>query len=215
MEIMLDRTYYPMLWIENIKAYMHLLPITKVQFERYLADPNFVNNASFYNDMLLENPRISPQQITQENYWQVIITGVPPTEALRFATWLGTEFDLPTAEEWARASIYLQAVSLEHISLILEKSYETNPLFTLTFNRLRSNLLNKTTIDTLLMNNGVMEWVKTGKRDKPWGGLGQPNRHLQVLFSPPSYKSPLIPYDYSNPSNIHYFGFRLLYRKYQ
>ena len=38
--ILHDRTGFPMVWIEPIEAWMHVLPFTKIQLEYFLVDTN-------------------------------------------------------------------------------------------------------------------------------------------------------------------------------
>ncbi len=58
MEIILDKSRFPLVKIEPISIYIHVLPITKVQFEQFICDPNAIVDASFYEEKIVKlNPR--------------------------------------------------------------------------------------------------------------------------------------------------------------
>ncbi len=76
-----------------------MLPVTKIQFERFLAESHNLGDDS-YKEALRLNPSVSHQQFTPDNREQLFVTGILPQEALNFARWMGNEFDLPTVEEW-------------------------------------------------------------------------------------------------------------------
>ena len=94
-----DRTGFPLITVPEAMVAMHLLPVTKVQFERFLAEPNTYGDA-WYEEVLTLNPRISYRQCTAENRERLFLTGIVPEEALAFARWMGDGFDLPTVAEW-------------------------------------------------------------------------------------------------------------------
>jgi hypothetical protein len=81
---------------------MHLLPVTKLQFERFLCDAS-VYGDSWYEGLLALNPRVSPRRADAASREGLLLTGVLPDEALAFAAWCGPEYDLPTVDEWRAA----------------------------------------------------------------------------------------------------------------
>ena len=51
-----DRTGFPMIWIEPIEAWLHVLPFTKIQLEYFLVDTNETNfDHKWYKNRLNEN----------------------------------------------------------------------------------------------------------------------------------------------------------------
>lgn len=94
-----DRTGFPLVAIPGLGMEVHLLPVTKVQFERFLAEPDAFGD-TWYEEALALNPRVPSRQFTAKNRERLFLTGILPEEALAFAKWLGAGFDLPTVTEW-------------------------------------------------------------------------------------------------------------------
>jgi hypothetical protein len=75
--------------------YIHLFPVTKYQFERYLwsAAPKNID----YNKMLKIDPRISPHEMTKKNMQNIFTIGLSLSEAVEYANWVGGR--LPSINE--------------------------------------------------------------------------------------------------------------------
>jgi len=99
MLISFDRTNFPLIAVEEVGIEAHLLPVTKWQFEQFLAEAGEVSR-SHYRRMVKLNPGILPEELTADNREQLFVTGILPAEAQAFARWLGEGFDLPTIKEW-------------------------------------------------------------------------------------------------------------------
>jgi hypothetical protein len=173
-----------MIWVPALKAYLHLLPVTKVQFEYFLCDttdPRF--GAEMYEEVLADNPRISPGQVRGDNYFQAFLTGLRAGEGQAFADWCGQDrdelYELPTVDEWYRAYDEFKgrpALALDEVlqlglapraeTLVRRLERAAEPLQAQRGGR-------RDLADSLYLRQGIFEWVR-GPDDR-WGGAGLPH----------------------------------------
>jgi hypothetical protein len=223
LQFKLDPIGFPMIWVAEIKAHIHWLPVTKIQFEHFLcatSDSRF--DANWYERVSNLNKRISPSNVRENNYWQVFITGIRPSEAQRFAEWYGDGYSLPTLKEWHTAYLALKARSAEQdilnvIGAVHSLQERTRALLSkletaaLAAFRYQEIAPTATLADQALLRGGVMEWVEWQGQRTRWGGMGQPNRRFHsILFKPDNGK----PDEVINPEGdpLRYYGFRLIER---
>lgn len=211
-----DPLGFPMVWIEEIGAFIHWLPVTKVQFEKFIAatpDPLF--DDAWYRRILDLNPRVGSLGIGPKNYWNAFLTGILPEEARRFATWCGHEYSLPTLKEWQKAFATLSAVpaASAEISSLVEG---TSELVRSTLVRIESSSAasgrpdrQRMRADQMLMRSGVLEWVDQTLGAARWGGMGEPCPHFRMLWS--VARGAVNPLD-ADRSRSPAFGFRLIRR---
>jgi hypothetical protein len=181
-----DRAGFPMLWLEDLGAFVHWLPVTKIQCEHFLCDVTDSSfDAAWYDQLLALNPRVSPKEIDERNYWRAIVTGVQPAEAERFARWCGEGYSLPTLSEWC--DVYAACKAAARMGTPQMRA------------------------DQMLMRLGAMEWVEDVADGYRWGGMGRlhPDFH-GLLFTPDHGRSarPTRP----EIDRLSYYGFRLLRR---
>ncbi len=212
----LDKTGFPMLWVEPIDAYIHWLPITKIQIEYFLCaitESSF--DATWYDTILSLNRRISPAHIRANNYWQAFLTGIIPSEAQRFTRWCGEGYEIPSLDDWFTAYKSLKAMSPKASPEMGKLRDRTQTLISNlgSASKVASrDVENEYTLaDQMLMRMGVMEWVELPEHRNRWGGMGEtfPDFHGD-LFTPDN-GNPRLPI---NPENkrLSYYGFRLLWR---
>jgi hypothetical protein len=215
--VIADRAGFPLVWIDAIGAYMHWLPVTKLQFERFIATqaaPGF--DDGWYERVLDLNPRAAVAQLAPENYWRALITGVRPEEARQFAAWCGEEYAVPTLEDWRRsyAALATAAAVPGGVSVLLPAAGE--PVRAL-LSAIESSAAaarpasseERTLADQMLMRRGVLEWVERKGGPASWGGMGEPATGLRTLWS--IAKGPVTPRG-EGSSRSHVFGFRLIMR---
>jgi hypothetical protein len=213
-----DKTGFPMIWAGEIGAYIHWLPVTKVQFEYFLCDaPGAQFDEQWYNSILGLNERVTPKRAARSNYWQLFLTGILPSEAVRFAEWCGDEYRLPTPEEWKRAYQAFQSISAmdplvsdpglnERTRTIVIKLDEISKGIA----RSAINARPRTLTDQMLMRFGVMEWVQYEQHGQRWGGMGQTDSSFQSVMRKPD-ADPETPRE-PEQHRLRQYGFRLLRR---
>ncbi len=202
MLISFDKTGFPLLVLEGMGVEMHLLPITKRQYEQYLAKAGWGARA-LYKKMLALNPAVAPADFGLTNRERLFVSGILPQEALAFARWLGPGFDLPTVAEWRQIYTLLQRMMLPQHNLTADVVKGEAGLVLQT---LLSQLDPLVMLDLSLMRGGLVEWTR---QEGTWVGMGSPRPHFQSnLWNPPDdIITPLQP-----DERLPYFGFRLLRR---
>jgi hypothetical protein len=202
MLISFDRTKFPLFAMEGIGIEIHLLPVTKWQFEQYVVESGWVDRPG-YKKMLALNPGVSPEQFTVDQRERLFVTGILPEEAQAFARWLGQGFELPTVEEWRAVYATLRRTPLPRYDLPSEVIEGTAGII---LNELSVQLNARSILDLTLMGGGLVEWVRQAES---WVGLGAPRpRFHPNLWNPLDHEVRPIRLDERLP----YFGFRLVRR---
>jgi hypothetical protein len=203
MRLSSDRTGFPLLEYPALGLQLALLPVTKAQFERFLAEPGSPGDR-WYEERLAENPRVSWRTSAPEEREQLWLTGLQPSEALAFARWLGEGFDLPTAAEWRALDGYLGEARLPGDLLSGCALHATAREI---LGRLLGQLRPKTWGELALLRGGVVEWVHC---DGGFGGLGAPRPAWWPNLLDPQRDEPLLP---ARGASCRYFGFRPIRRR--
>jgi len=215
----LDPTGFPMVWIEQIDAYIHWYPVTKIQFERFLCDtPDSHFDAAWYDEINDLNPRVSPRNVRLDNYWQSFLTGIKPDEVERYARWCGMEYSIPRLNDWFTCYQILKSedpIDSDPVKDV-DLSPRTKDLLRNLGQASRSALhevgYDRSLADQLLMRMGVMEWVECQNQRSRWGGMGETFPRFHGALFTPDYGQPSIP---NNPDEIRlpHYGFRLIRRR--
>lgn len=171
-----DASGYPLIFVEPLGTYVQLFPVTKPQFEKFLASGRRPDlGDEWYTDRLSANPRVT--------YWSTYIparehlfmTSVTTDEALAFGRWLGHDYGLLSAEEWCACYEWLAehpapsvppdlAGRLSQDALGIWKTVEEQWLESHREPSLR---------ELSLMTQGILEWVI--ERPGRYCGLGEPS----------------------------------------
>lgn len=199
-----DRTGFPLITVPDLAVKVHLLPVTKVQFERFIAEADNDFGSKWYRKVLRLNSRVSYHQFTDKNRERLFITGVLPNEARVFAHWMGSSFDLPTVEEWRAIYRWLQKepISSHHWE---QEAIATSARIIL--NKLLAQTEASTLLDLSLMKDGVLEWSR--RQDSKRVGLGQPRKRFFATLIDPLLRDhePIYP-----KRRRKYLGIRLIKR---
>ncbi len=212
----LDRAGFPMLWVEAIRAYIHWYPLTKIQAEYFLCsttDSQF--DEEWYDNLLYLNPRVTPTEISDNNYWNAFLTGILPHEAQQLAQW--AQCSIPTLDEWLTAyrTLKQQPELNDAFAGMGDLSERTRTLLERVDAASRKVAahegLTRTHADQLLMRLGVMEWIDCPNSRVRWGGMGKPAKRFRGgLFSPDHGQ----PHELLDPETdrASYYGLRLIRR---
>lgn len=202
MRLWFDKTGFPLLALPGFGFRAHLLPVTKLQLERFLADTNEFSD-SWYDELLLLNERMSHRRFADQTREQLFATGLFPHEITQFAAWLGLEFRLPTVEEWRALYTVLDRLEFNPAQLqpIIDACPRAKPKAILTQ---LATCGFRTWAEFTLMRGGLVEWVTNGQK---FVGLGCPRTSFQPNLWDPMLDT-IIPL--SLTERIHFFGFRLV-----
>lgn len=214
----LDRANFPMVWSESLKAYIHLLPVTKIQYEYFLWDaPNPGLDQTWYETVTKDNGRITPEEVNGNNYWRIFMSTLLPSEAQYYLDWCAGQsndarYAIPTQEEWQSA---YKSFKEQLNPSLLEDAREIpglSPRCQTILKKLGDLFEGRDGAEQLLLVNGLMEWV-VGK-DQPWGLFGYPHQRFAVLGRHPDTGRALTPGNPNNPNDPKFrhkaYGFRLL-----
>lgn len=200
-----DRTGFPLVRLEQEALEVHVLPVTKVQFERFLAEPNEFGD-HWYAPLLDLNPRTPFRQFAPSDREKVFLTGILPHEALAFARWLGPKFDLPTVNQWRAIYHALKELRLKEPGRPAGDSARQQTPCEHVLGQCRSQLDTRTLFDLSLMSGGLLEWSRS---TAGWVGLGSPRpAFFKCLYDP--LTDEIRPSDQNE--RVAYFGFRLVRR---
>lgn len=196
--ITVDRTGFPLVHVEQLALDVHLLPVTKVQCEAFLAEPNGFGDR-WYFEVLQTNPRRSWRNLAEGLPTEALLTGIHPDEARAFADWLGSGFRLPRVAEWQNLFRLWREQQLD--LNVLKGGLEAR------MERSASALIEGRTGHSLselsYLSGGVLEWVWS---KRGWQLLGQPAESLcPNLFD---WRVPVRPTDRNRRCGL--FGFRLV-----
>lgn len=170
-----DASGYPLVFVETLGAYVQLFPVTKPQFERFIASGTRREfDDRWYEEVLTLNPRASYGDPDAPAREQLFMTAVTPEEALAFARWLGRDYALLTAEEWGACYEWFAGAPapsappascgrLSEDALALWETVQGQWLEPYREPSLR---------ELSLMTQGVLEWV--AERPGRYCGLGEP-----------------------------------------
>jgi hypothetical protein len=217
-----DKANFPMVWVGEIDAYIHWLPVTKVQFETFMcAAPDTRFDEGWYESALELNGRTTPGAVRQNNYWQAILTGIYPSEAQKYAAWCGDNYDIPTQDEWFAAYNALKQVNeikidfADHMPHLSDRARLLIKRMDAASKRVASTLMipDRRVTHQMLMRYGVMEWVNNpnARHGQEWVGAGEPNRefhNLAIAVERGQTNQPMNP----TSTRMKHYGFRLIRR---
>jgi hypothetical protein len=201
----LDPIGYPMIKIPPLDAYVHLFPITKSQFEQFLADKRSLGYGDAkYAQLLALNPRLSPFADSFANYERLFVTGIIPKDIKAYIQWSGSGFRLPDYQEWVTTFRWLKQQDLSVLPAELE--HLLDPRASSLWNGLLKELRPETLLDLSLMKFGLIEWIQT--TDQQYAGMGLPRQSFRRGYH--EITNPYQPTLTMLEQRSKYFGFRLM-----
>jgi hypothetical protein len=200
-----DRCGYPVLELPSARLAVHLLPVVKQQFERFLAEPGSFGDG-WYEEILTISPRVPLSESSPDPFELLLLGGIQPNEVAPFANWFGSGFDLPTAEEWRLVDEDLAAIQVTETEIqLLQADSALHPTARRILGWLIESHRPQTWGELALFRGGLLEWVRTGPAQ--YGALGVPRPEFQAMIVNPQRDSPVRPVDPSK--RYRFFGFRL------
>jgi hypothetical protein len=193
---------FPMVSMPGVDLSVSLLPVTKFQFERFIAQENPYSD-SWYDEILAVNPRCSWRRIDEKNREGLFITGILPSEALDFAAWMGNGFDLPHAWEWRQI---FETMARTRVGADPLQGFSGNPAAESIIDSLVTQVKPNNWAEMSLLRGGLMEWVRNGE---VFGGFGVPRQEFLPNSFNPEVDEPRRPLP---TERSRYFGFRLVCR---
>ena len=168
-----DESGYPLILVEPLNTYVHLFPITKPQFEKFIASgrkPGFGDE--WYAELLELNPRVSYRSADISSPDGLFMTGVTTAEASDFSRWLGRNYHLLTADDWTTCSNWFAAH--DAVSLPDDLRDRLAPDAAAIWDLVETQWLDgqSTLRDLSLMYGGILEWVV--ERPGRYCGVGEP-----------------------------------------
>jgi len=160
---------------------VQVLPVTKVQFEQYLAQPDGLGDA-WYDAVLALAPRVACFRFGEDDRERLFLTGILPAEAREYLRWLGPDYDLPTVEQWRAIHRALDELP----AAVPPSSPQGSPWQARRhvgiFDALLRQLAPRNMQQLSLMEGGLVEWVRDGAIHV---GLGCPRPDfLSHLYNP-------------------------------
>lgn len=209
MRIIFDRTKFPLVEIEPLGSYLHVLPITKIQFERFISDIHVAKDSAFYGKMLELNPRLSPTQFSLDVAWQIFATGILPEEMLKFKDWLGQNYRIIDQDEWKQAANWLETIQVGELYGEVINHQSLNPFAKILLQKIYEQTQSQKALDLCMFIGCIMEWVrvKNSEISTPFALVGKANPKLVNILNKQETTSLINPIDYNK--RISYVGFRL------
>lgn len=203
-----DPAGYPIILVEPLNAYVHLFPITKPQFEKFLSDDSGLHlDDDWYAEILALNSRASYRQRDIPRRENLLMTGASIDETIAFGRWLGRNYQLLTVSEWYTAYTWLaeNRASLPPADLEPSLSRDAIAIWNVVEREWLDSNGTATLQDLAMMTRGILEWVT--ERSGKYCAVGEPDStDLQRKPNDPVY--PLGP----EPRRLKNLGFRLCMR---
>jgi hypothetical protein len=199
-----DRVGFPMMMVRNPPLRVHVLPVMKVQYERFLAEPGAYGDG-WYEQVLAVSPRGCWRDARIEEYESLLMTATLLNEWTAFGKWLGPGFGLPSTDKWRALDRALAAAPFNHDELKeLQDRPELHPAANAMLSLIVARCRPRDWGRLMLFRGGVLEWVR--HRDG-FGGLGAPRPEFQAVIVNPQRDDPVRPV---REGRFRFFGARMI-----
>lgn len=185
MEYNADPFGFPMIWVQEVGAWVHCLPVTHIQLDMLRERTRQVANDRDRHPSIKDHDRLSIRDLDAHNYTRAFATGVRPASAQalarHFEDMTGRQFRLPSHTEWHVAYRALAARSFpdpdrrrdrdaqpgrDELSEIMECCRDRARAMMDRLHRVLAGPVQTTVrfklklADLMLFRLGVMEWVR-------------------------------------------------------
>jgi hypothetical protein len=183
----IDGSGYPLIYVEPLGSFVHLFPVTKAQFERFITSANKPGfGDAWYAERLRMNPRASYTSHEPPNLDNLFITGITVDEAASFSKWLGRRYSLLSKEGWRTCYEWLgtQAAGSAPSELSERLAGDALAIWEIVHHQCRERQHPPTLRELSLMTRGVLEWVV--ELEGRYCGVGEPasSIHIRKAFDP-------------------------------
>jgi hypothetical protein len=218
-----DRYGFPTIHIQPANVHVHLLPVTRSQFEFYLADhPSPGMDMQWYDLRLRDHPRVDPGSVDERNYAGLFTTGVLPSEAQLVADMFGAQYSstgvvtLPDLDTWQ--SIFRHAIATPAVDLSLVRANARLSPFAKRIleklapvvDRFRRGSDTPTLADQMFLRHGVNEIVERVRGGSNYCVIGYPASRFNALVAANPDEPKPVSINPHIPSASH--GFRFVWR---
>jgi hypothetical protein len=181
-----DASGYPLIFVEPLGTFVQLFPVTKPQFEKFLASgrrPDFGDE--WYAERLSANPRASYWSTYIPERARLFMTGITPDEALAFGRWLGRDYSLLSAEDWSACYEWFaeQPVPSVPPDIAGRLSQDALGVWKTVEGQWLESHWEPSFRELSLMTQGILEWVV--ERSGRYCGLGEPASKFQRKANDP------------------------------
>ncbi len=115
-ELIIGADKFPLIKLSE-NTFIHLLPVTKFQFERFLWSSK--NQLIKYQSILEKDDRISPLSVTKRNFEKLFISNITFTEAELYAYWMGGR--LPVKDEVLKSQEIIKVLNIKFLMSYTKK----------------------------------------------------------------------------------------------
>lgn len=201
-----DGSGYPLILVEPFGLFVHLFPVTRPQFEKFITNgrqPSDMGDG-WYDIINALNPRASYRSPDIPARERLFMTGVTTDEANRFSRWLGRDYTLLSAEEWCACCEWFahQPAMPVPEELAGRLSSDARAVWEIVESQWLEERRPASLQELSLMTQGILEWVV--ERPGRYCGLGDPatSKFQRKAYDP---VRPLGP----EPRRLKNLGFRL------
>ncbi len=214
MEYIADPFGFPMVWVQEARAWVHCLPVTHVQLDMFRE-----RGGQFREG---QDKPVPIKDLEAHNYTRAFATRVEPDDARKlarcFEDMTGDQFRLPSPAEWHTVYRVLAGRSFsdeltEMMSCCRDRARSlAKRLHEILAGPVQDSVSFKLKLaDRMLFRLGVMEWVRLPSGTSParggeYAGMGLPAQHSWASLSDPELLAPVRPRR-NQPTPP--FGFRL------
>lgn len=170
-----DPSGYPLIYVEPLDTFVQLFPVTKPQFERFVAaDRPPGLGDQWYSEILGLNPRVSYRSRDIPARERLFMTGITTDEAMSFSRWMGRGYTLLSAEEWRVCYEWFAGRPAPSVpsELAEELSRDALAIWNIVEGQWLEERQQPTLQELSLMTHGILEWVI--ERPGRYCGLGEP-----------------------------------------
>jgi hypothetical protein len=171
-----DASGYPLIYVEPLDAFVQLFPVTKPQFEKFVAAVRRHDlDDEWYSEILSLNPRASYRSQDILARERLFMTGITTEEAASFSRWLGRDYTLLSAEEWRICYEWFAGKPAPAMPLDLPGglSRDAQAIWEIIDGQWLERRRQSNLQQLSLMTQGILEWVI--ERPGRYCALGEPS----------------------------------------